>query len=310
MDFFLVFQKVVVIFLLIMVGYVVVKKGLVTPEGQKSVTNLLLYVFLPCTLLRTFQAPFVAASFFNGLQITFTMAAIYLTTTLLSFPIARALTKDEKKVAILVVGMVLPNVAFMGYPIIEAIIGQEYIFYAVMGTIAFEVISWSLMASIIIKSTGVESNETLFQRLSRTPAIIAIVISLAIYVSPFRIPEPFISTIHLLANAMSPVAMIIVGMALAKADIKKSLVSKRTLRRICRSFARLSAALARIVQTDRVARRDLLYAADSDFDAIRWLHEHRRRTLWRRCNLRLRNRHDVYIVVADHDSAFLGTNLG
>ncbi len=221
MDFFLVFQKVVVIFLLIMVGYVVVKKGLVTPEGQKSVTNLLLYVFLPCTLLRTFQAPFVAASFFNGLQITFTMAAIYLTTTLLSFPIARALTKDEKKVAILVVGMVLPNVAFMGYPIIEAIIGQEYIFYAVMGTIAFEVISWSLMASIIIKSTGVESNETLFQRLSRTPAIIAIVISLAIYVSPFRIPEPFISTIHLLANAMSPVAMIIVGMALAKADIKK-----------------------------------------------------------------------------------------
>ncbi len=221
MDFFLVFQKVVVIFLLIMVGYVVVKKGLVTPEGQKSVTNLLLYVFLPCTLLRTFQAPFVAASFFNGLQITFTMAAIYLTTTLLSFPIARALTKDEKKVAILVVGMVLPNVAFMGYPIIEAIIGQEYIFYAVMGTIAFEVISWSLMASIIIKSTGVESNETLFQRLSRTPAIIAIVVSLAIYVSPFRIPEPFISTIHLLANAMSPVAMIIVGMALAKADIKK-----------------------------------------------------------------------------------------
>ncbi len=221
MDFFLVFQKVVVIFLLIMVGYVVVKKGLVTPERQKSVTNLLLYVFLPCTLLRTFQAPFVAASFFNGLQITFTMAAIYLTTTLLSFPIARALTKDEKKVAILVVGMVLPNVAFMGYPIIEAIIGQEYIFYAVMGTIAFEVISWSLMASIIIKSTGVESNETLFQRLSRTPAIIAIVISLAIYVSPFRIPEPFISTIHLLANAMSPVAMIIVGMALAKADIKK-----------------------------------------------------------------------------------------
>ena len=46
------------------------------------------------------------------------------------------------------------------------------------------------------------------------------------YISPFRIPEPFISTINLLSNAMSPVTMIIVGMALSKADLKKVLLQK------------------------------------------------------------------------------------
>ena len=226
MDFFLVFQKVVVIFLLIMVGYFVVKKGIVSPSGQKDVTNLLLYVFLPCTLLRTFQTPFEYTPFINGLQITFTMAVIYLSTTALSIFIARLLTKDPQKRAILVLGMVLPNVAFMGYPIIEAIIGQEYIFYAVMGTIAFETISWTIMVSLITKSTDIDSGETLLQRLIRTPAIVTIVISFIMYISPFRIPEPFISTINLLSNAMSPVAMIIVGMALSKADLKKVLLQK------------------------------------------------------------------------------------
>ncbi len=226
MDFFLVFSKVLVIFMLIVIGYWTVKTELVTPKGHQDLTNLLLYIFLPCTLIRTFQIPFERSVFGDALMIFLMMCGIYLAATLLAITISRRIASDTQKQAVLVLGMVLPNVSFMGYPIIEAILGSEYIFYAVMGNIAFEIISWSIMVNLLVKSTGIRTDKNFVQRLASTPAIISIALGLTIYLSPWRIPETIFSTVNLLGNAMTPVAMLIVGMSLAKADLKKVFFQK------------------------------------------------------------------------------------
>lgn len=221
MSFFLIFSKVFVIFLLIFVGYVLPRKGLVSEQGQKDITNLLLYVLLPCALLRAFQVPFDKTVFFDGLKIMLIMAIAYLATTFLSVLFARRIASDEEKRAILVLGMVLPNVGFMGYPLVESLLGREYIFYAVMGNISFEIISWSIMANLISKATNTKSDIKLWKKLATTPPLIAIAAGLLIYFSPFMIPEPFMSTVNLLGSAMTPIAMLIVGMSLSKANLKK-----------------------------------------------------------------------------------------
>lgn len=226
MGFFLIFSKVFVIFLLIFVGYALARSGLVTEKGQKELTNVLLYAFLPCALIRAFQVPFEREVFFDGVLIFILMGITYLLTTIASVFIAKFVTKDKSKQAILVLGMVLPNVGFMGYPLIESLIGSEYIFYAVMANISFEIISWSIMVTIITKSVGTSSDMSVIKRLSTMPPIIAIGIGLITYFLPFTIPDPFMSTIHLLGNAMTPVAMLIVGMSLSKADLKKVLLQK------------------------------------------------------------------------------------
>lgn len=221
MSFFLIFSKVFVIFLLIFVGYILPRKKLVSDQGQKDITNLLLYVLLPCALLRAFQVPFDKTVFTNGIKITAIMALAYLITTFFSILLARRISKDEEKRAILVLGMVLPNVGFMGYPLVESLLGQEYIFYAVMGNISFEIISWSVMVTLISKATGTQSDISIIKKLSTTPPLIAIAIGLGTYFLPFTIPDPFMSTINLLGSAMTPIAMVIVGMSLSKANLKK-----------------------------------------------------------------------------------------
>lgn len=226
MGFFLIFSKVFVIFLLIFVGYALTRSGLVTEKGQKEMTNVLLYAFLPCALIRAFQVPFEREVFFDGVLIFILMGIAYLLTTIASVFIAKFVTKDKSKQAILVLGMVLPNVGFMGYPLIESLIGSEYIFYAVMANISFEIFSWSIMVTIVTKSVGISSDISVIKRLSTMPPIIAIGIGLITYFLPFTVPDPFMSTIHLLGNAMTPVAMLIVGMSLSKADLKKVLFQK------------------------------------------------------------------------------------
>ena len=43
------------IFTLIAVGFLVRRLGLVSLQGQKSLTNLVIYVILPCNILHAFQ---------------------------------------------------------------------------------------------------------------------------------------------------------------------------------------------------------------------------------------------------------------
>lgn len=226
MDFYIVFSKVLVIFSLIIIGYFVYKKRLITADGQRDLTNLLLYVFLPSALIRSFNMPFDALVFKNGLQIIVIMAIIYSISTLFAIFLSKLITKDSSKQPILVLGMILPNAGFMGFPIVEAVLGPEYVFYAVMGNIAFELITWTVMVNLIIKSTGVKDNKNIIQRLFSMPSIPAILIGILIYISPWSLPDTLFSTLNILGNAMTPVAMLIVGMSLAKADIHRIIFEK------------------------------------------------------------------------------------
>ena len=44
------------IFLLVLIGYVVKRKKIIGPQGQKNLTDLVIYVILPCNILKAFMA--------------------------------------------------------------------------------------------------------------------------------------------------------------------------------------------------------------------------------------------------------------
>lgn len=221
MDFFMVFSKVSVIFMLILVGFFLSRKNIIRESSQKDLTNLLLYAFLPCALIKAFQIPYDRGNFISGIKVSLIMLLTYLLATLVSFYISKFLSKDLQKRDILTLGMVMPNVTFMGYPVIESILGTEYLLYMVMAVIPFEILSWSLMANIVIKNGDTPPDVGLAKRLMTSPPLIGITLAVILHLIPFNLPDPVVSTINYLAAAMTPVAMIVVGISLAKADLKK-----------------------------------------------------------------------------------------
>lgn len=225
MDFFLIFSKVSVIFMLILVGFVLTRKNIITAEAQPALINLLLYAFLPSALLKTFYVPFDRVVFGHGIKIVLIMGVVYSLATLFTFFFAKLLTKDLKKQDVYTIGMVLPNVTFMGYPVIESLLGPEYLFYIVMANIPFEILAWTLMVWIFSRNTGVGSDVGFVKRLVTAPPLVGIVISIVVYLSQIPLPDPLVSTIHYLAGGMTPVAMIVVGMSLAKAKIRDLIIN-------------------------------------------------------------------------------------
>lgn len=226
MNFYLIFSKVSVIFLLILVGFFLSKRRILSSEGQRELTSLLLYVLLPCTLIKSFDIEYSYDILTRGLKMSFFMFGIYIISYFLARFISGKYGEPENRKDIHVLSMILPNVGFMGYPIINALIGPDAIIYAVMCNMGFEFFAWTVGINTVSKNSPVKVTENPVFSLLKTPAILAILTGMVLFTTPLYIPEPLISTVNLLAGAMSPVAMIIVGISLANSNLSNIIKNK------------------------------------------------------------------------------------
>ncbi|WP_028828443.1 AEC family transporter [Proteocatella sphenisci] len=226
MNFYLIFSKVSVIFLLILVGFFLSKRRILSSEGQRELTSLLLYVLLPCTLIKSFDIEYSYDILTRGLKMSFFMFGMYIISYFLAKFISGKYAEPENRKDIHVLSMILPNVGFMGYPIINALIGPDAIIYAVMCNMGFEFFAWTVGINTVSKNSPVKVTENPVFSLLKTPAILAILTGMVLFTTPLYIPEPLISTVNLLAGAMSPVAMIIVGISLANSNLSNIIKNK------------------------------------------------------------------------------------
>lgn len=226
MDFYLIFSKVSVIFLLILVGFFLAKKDFLSPHSQKEMTSLILYVLLPCTLIKSFDIDFSKDILITGLKLSLIMFTTYICSYFLANLIAKRYKLDLIQKDVHTLSIIIPNVGFMGYPIVNALMGPEGIIFAVMANIGFELFAWTIGIHTISRNSKVKSSDNVLIYLLKTPAIIAIIIGMVLFTTPLSIPEPFKSTMLLLSSAMSPIAMIIVGISLANSHISKLLKDK------------------------------------------------------------------------------------
>ena len=50
-------RQILVMFIYMFIGYILFRRKLITLEGSRSLANLLLYVILPCAILKSFNMP-------------------------------------------------------------------------------------------------------------------------------------------------------------------------------------------------------------------------------------------------------------
>lgn len=228
MDFLLTFQNVAVLFLLIVVGYIVGKVNIITLEGQKELTALVLKVTMPATIIMAFQLEYTKDRFHTALKIMFIVGLSYVGMIVLSKVFAKLYKLLPNQRDIVEIASILPNTSFMGFPIVLSILGKEALFFAVLGAgLMFEVVAWTYGAYVINKSSGVDFKKNLVKNIVFSPGILSIIIGFTLFIASISIPEPLNTTMGLLSQATSPLAMVLVGILLSRTNVKDCLGSPR-----------------------------------------------------------------------------------
>lgn len=226
--------KVAVILILIVVGYAITKRGMLTDRGASEITSLLIKVVTPCVIVNSFQG---SGDSLEPSQLLLALALPILWMGIALGLGAAAFRKDpEERKKVLRFAVTFSNTGFMGIPLVQGIVGDTGVIYASFGVVVFNVLCWTYGYSMM--SGGAKLN---LKTLLLNPGIVGLAFGLPIYFFHLQLPEVIAEPLGYLADLNTPLAMLVVGTYIAKADLH-SFASDMSVYKV--SFLRLIAAPA------------------------------------------------------------------
>ena len=202
------------VFLLILLGYCLRKWGVITPEFHDKLNSFLMSVCVPASLLTSANNPFSKELSANLLTISVITVLCYLSLLAIGWGLSHFLKLDRKGKNLFISMVSFPNIAFVGFPLAMDLLGAEGSLYNTMANIFYILFFFTVGASFI---TG--QNMMSLKRLFKIPATTACFVAIIIYFSPFRFPAFVQDTLSSVGGMMSPIAMMLVGSALAEIPV-------------------------------------------------------------------------------------------
>ena len=215
----------ITIALIIVLGFFLGKKKLISEATNKDLVNLLLSVFMPAALLNAFPATYSEDSvslfsqgFIGGFLTMIGM--ILVSQVVFSKHFFKGELRFEAKFA-----FIFNNATFLGYPLISTAFGQTGIIPYCGFIVAFNLALFSYGVWLFKKNSG----EHFLKKTLLNPNILAVLFGMIIFLCHVHLPEVLSSSIKYVASATTPLSLVCIGYMLSSADFKRLKKSWRLL---------------------------------------------------------------------------------
>lgn len=224
MNFSALFTQMLVLFGILLIGYYTAKRGVLTRDMNKHLSTLVCMLTNPLQVLASAlsgEHPIENAQMLGMLGVPLAMFAVLI---LLSFLLPHALrVHDPRDAGIYRYLLVFSNIGFMGYPVVEALLGTEYRFYTTIFVMVFQLICWSYGVALI---SGQKMR--LSWSVLRRPTIITALLAFVLYFADIRpLYDTFpagMTVVYRIVDSVgdltSPIAMLIIGASLAQMPLR------------------------------------------------------------------------------------------
>lgn len=203
-------------FLMMGLGWLIKKFNLVDSEGQKNLTDLVIYVVLPCNIIKSFMVEFSFSIMYSFLTILCISIMIQLLSTILGRVLYYKIDSSKRKC--LQYATICSNAGFLGNPVAEGIFGTMGLTLASIYLIPQRIVMWSAGISIFTESP---SKKYLFKKVITHPCIIGCIFGIFLMISQISLPSFLAASIISVSNCNTALSMIIIGMILTEVDLKE-----------------------------------------------------------------------------------------
>lgn len=208
----IVLEQVAILFVFAIVGYILSRVKIVKPEQAQILSNLLVYVFLPANIIKTFAKNCTLEYIcerYNILTVGFISMIII---AVLAHFGAKLLSKNLYNRKVYEYSMVVPNFGYMGSALAESLIGTEGLLDCMMIFIPVSLYTYTVGYCMLAK------RELSFKKLIN-PVMISLGIGIIIGVFRIRIPGIVDSVLVKSSSCMAPVSMILTGIVISEYKI-------------------------------------------------------------------------------------------
>ncbi|MBR1827951.1 MAG: AEC family transporter [Atopobiaceae bacterium] len=202
-------KQILVMLAMMSIGVVLYKIKAVDETGVAQLSNLALYVATPCVVLRALAIPFDAEKISTGVVVMLFFLVIFF----VSIVVGRFGCGKVDRIGTFAV--VFSNSGFVGIPLIEGILGSEYVFYVTMTMVVGTITFWTYGVYLMSGDKG----EVSVKKILTNPNLIAVVVGMVLFFAPIELPYVVAQVINGMANMNTGLGMVIVGATLGASNI-------------------------------------------------------------------------------------------
>ena len=210
-------QQTIIMFLLMMLGLLLSRHGMITEQGSRDLSNVLLYAVIPCVILRSYMSEFSV----DKLRAMGISAVIAVIAFVASIGVAYLTCGTRHRIENFAVAF--GYAGFIGIPLVTAVFGAEAAFYVVSYSTLVNLLQWTYGIVIISGKKETINLKMVFVN----PVFISMVIGLILFVTQPTLPSVVTGTIGYIADANTALAMIILGFYLSKVRLRDLFASAR-----------------------------------------------------------------------------------
>ncbi len=219
-------QQMLFLFLLIILGYLLAKMKLVPENAQNTLSKLENYVFIPALCMGTFVKNFTVNTLVNNRTLLLISLLIELVVIPISIVVVKLLSKDKYTQNIFLYGLCFPNYGFMGNAIVSALFPEWFMEYLIFCLVLNVVLYLWGIPVLLLGET--EQKSSILMRLKNliNPMFICMILGMIWGISGLPTPTFAQSILDSLGACMSPIAMLLTGMVIAKSKLSEVLSHK------------------------------------------------------------------------------------
>jgi predicted permease len=211
-------QQTLILFILMAVGYGAGKSRILDEAGGKGISRLLVNFILPALIVQSMQRPFTP----ELRDFAFEMLGVSFLAYAAAFPFAWLLVKaigaKGAERGAHAFGAIFSNCAFMGFPVIEAILGKDALFAASVANIPFQMLAFSVGPYLLAKTAG--GSVKLGVSSFITPAAVASIVGFALFAFGISLPKPLGNALGILGDTTTPLSMVLIGSIVSRMDFR------------------------------------------------------------------------------------------
>ena len=218
----MVFHQIFVLYIFIFLGWMLGKIKPEMAQGSKLLSFLLVNLFLPCKVFSTFSAHFTV-SFLSENNLTILISVgVLVSLALLAIPISGWFTKEDYKRRIYRYSVVLANYSYLGYVLIENVLGKEALAAMITFCIPFAFYTYTLGYAML---TG---KGNLLKKLIN-PMTAAILLGCVCGLTGLKLPSVLLTVASSASACVGTLSMLMTGLVLSSFALKELLPDRGTL---------------------------------------------------------------------------------
>jgi hypothetical protein len=199
----LLFRKIIELFIIMALGYVLVKAKVVKPEESRTLSRLSIYIITPCTILNAFQID-VTQEVKSGVMFAFGMA-LFLQGGMII--VGELLKRFAHLDVVEMDSAIYSNSGNLVIPLVASVLGEEWVIYASAFVAVQLFFLWSHGISGFLGSGKIE-----WRKILLNINMLAVFAGIIMLVTGLRMPQMADDVCSTVSSMLAPVSMLITGM--------------------------------------------------------------------------------------------------